>query len=81
MTSHEKVQELRDWIEAHLASLQELATLRSRLLQQAVDHPSPAVARALQINRETADRVRRASRLARAQLADLQARETTSSGC
>jgi hypothetical protein len=72
MTAEQRANELRNLVAAHMERLQELTVRRNLLLHCAEHHPVPTVARALRTHRELADAVRRAARLARAQLAELE---------
>jgi hypothetical protein len=72
MSTHEQIAHLRGRVSLQLTWLQELAVVRNQLLNRAAEDRHPAVARALRTNRETADAVRKALRLARAELEKLE---------
>jgi hypothetical protein len=72
MKNEPEIARLRGQLAVHLLWLHELTRTRNRLVQRAAERPTPALARALRVNRETADVVRRAARIARARLSELE---------
>lgn len=71
MSSDDDIARLRHRIATQLMRLEQLAVTRNRLLHAAA-HPSPSLRQSLRANCTEAEALRRAARLARAQLVALE---------